>query len=178
MPQALLHRWIDFCLIHGFMWKHPYLLRDFDYIGMHHYFFTWCCDYREPLFTQQDHVDLVREQILRSCRESEFEVITYCYMPDHVHQLVHGRSPTADGREFVRRAKQYSGFYFKKSFNQRLWQRYGDDRVIRDDEEIKPIAQYILENPICAGLVTRIEDYPFTGSEIYTRDELIKWAYS
>jgi len=78
------------------MWKRPYLLRDFDYLGMHHYLFTWCCDYREPLFTQQDHVDLVREQILRSCREAEFEVIAYCYMPDHVHQLVHGRSPTSE----------------------------------------------------------------------------------
>jgi putative transposase len=161
-----------------FMFKHLHLLRDFDYIGERHYSLTWCCESREPVFTQQDRVDLVRAQILRACRESEFEVIAYCLMPDHVHQLVHGRTPTADGRKFIRLAKQYSGFYFKKAFNQPLWQRYGHDRLVTDEGALRPIAQYIIENPVRAGLVTRPEDYPFTGSDIYTLAELIEWAYS
>lgn len=99
-------------------------------------------------------------------------------MPDHVHQLVRGRTATADGRKFIRKAKQYSGFYFSQGFNQRLWQRYGRDQVIRDDEDIRPIAQYIIENPVRAGLVARPEDYPFIGSQIYSREELMSWAYS
>ena len=145
---------------------------------MHNYSLTWCCESREPLFTQQDRVDLVRDQILRACRESEFEVIADCYMPDHVHQLVHGRTRTADGRKFIKSAKQYSGFYFKKTFQQRLWQRYGVDKVFRDDDDIRPALRYIIENPVEAGLVAKVEDYPFIGSHIYTRDELIRWAYS
>jgi len=99
-------------------------------------------------------------------------------MPDHVHKLVRGRTVTADGRKFIRKAKQYSGFYFQKEFKQRLWQRYGRDDVIRDDEDPRPIAQYIIENPVRAGLVTRCDDYPFIGSQVYSREELIKWAYS
>ena len=161
-----------------FMFKHPRLLPEFDYKGMHYYLLTWCCENREPTFTQQDRVDLVREQILRACRESEFEVIADCYMPDHVHQLVHGKTPSADGRKFVSRSKQYSGFYFKRAFDQRLWQRYGRDEILRDDQDVRPTARYIIENPVKAGLVSRVEDYPFIGSQIYPRDELIKWAYS
>ena len=160
------------------MWKHPHLLRGFDYIGRHHYSLTWCCEVPEPVFTQPDRVDLVRAQILRACRESEFEVIADCFMPDHVHKVVHGRTPTADGRKFIKLAKQYSGFYFKQAFKQRLWQRYGYDRFVRDDGDVKKIVQYIIENPVRAGLVTSVDQYPFIGSHIYTREELIKWAYS
>ena len=161
-----------------FMWKHPHLLQDFDYIGMHYYSITWCCEGRDPVFTQPDRVELVREQILRACRESEFEVIADCYMPDHVHKLVHGRTPTADGRKFIRLAKQYSGFYFKQAFKQRLWQRYGHDQFVRNGGDPRAIAQYIIENPVKAGLVAKPEEYPFTGSHIYTLKELIDWAYS
>lgn len=159
------------------MWKHPHPLKDFDYIGKHYYSLTWNCEAREPVFIQQDRVDLVRGQILRACREEEFEVIVDCFMPDHVHKLVRGRSSTADGKRFIKRAKQYSGFYFSQAFHQRLWQRYGHDYVVRTFDLMR-VAQYIIENPVKAGLVQRPEDYPFTGSHIYTFDELIKWAYS
>jgi REP element-mobilizing transposase RayT len=145
---------------------------------MFHYSLTWCCERRERVFTQQDRVDLVREQVLRACRESEFEVVADCFMPDHVHKLVRGRSPTANGRQFIHLAKQYSGFYFKRTFKQRLWQRYGHDRFVRNDGDVKTIVQYVIENPVRAGLVTSVEHYPFIGSHIYTREELIGWAYS
>jgi putative transposase len=160
------------------MFKHPRLLPDFDYIGKRYYSLTWNCENREPLFTQKDRVDLVCEQILRACRETEIEVIAYCFMPDHLHQLIHGCTPVADGRWFVKRAKQYSGFYFAAAFEKRLWQRYGRDQVLREDDDARPIAQYIIENPVRAGLVARGRDYAFTGSQVYTIDGLIDWAYS
>jgi len=43
-------------------------------------------------------------------------------MPDHLHQLVHGRALTSDAKRFILLAKQYSGYYYKKAFKQRLWQ--------------------------------------------------------
>lgn len=156
---------------------HPEPLRDFDYIGMYYYSLTWCCHRRQVLFTEHDRVNLVPEQILRSCNECEFEVIVDCYMPDHLHQLVHGRTATADGRRFIRLAKQYSGFYFKKRFQQPVWQRYGHDRFLRQDKDVWSIVKYIIENPYRAGLVDRVEDYPFIGSQLHTREELMKWAY-
>jgi putative transposase len=160
------------------MFKHLHLLRDFDYMGMHHYSLTWCCDARDLVFTQRDRVALVRDQILRACRESELEVIVDCYMPDHVHQLVRGRTPSANGRKFLHLGKQYSGFYFKQAFNKRLWQRYGHDELLTDYDDVKSVARYIIENPVRAGLVKRIEDHPFTGSHVYSFEELIRWAYS
>lgn len=76
------------------------------------------------------------------------------------------------------RAKQYSGFYYAQQFRERLWQRYGFERVLRESEPTSVVARYILENPVRAGLVSRIEDYPFLGSFEYTLSQLIEYAYA
>ncbi len=157
---------------------HPAPLRGFDYIGMYYYSLTWCCHERQALFLQQDRVDLVREQILRACIQCEVEVIVDCYMPDHAHHLVHGKTPKADGLKFIRLAKQYSGFHYQKEFGHRLWQRYGHDRFLRQDKDVWGIVRYIIENPVRAGLVGSVDDYPFIDSQLHSREELKRWAYT
>jgi len=165
------------CFIVAMILKHPEPLRDFDYLGMHYYSLTWCCDNRKSLFTKADCVDLVRDQFVRAAGETGMAITAWSFMPDHVHQLVKGCSGSADGRRYMRLAKQYSGFYFSRAEGQKLWQRYGHDRFLRKDEEPRTIVRYIIENPLRAGLVQRVEDYPFTGSQIYSMKELMEWAY-
>ena len=94
-------------------------------------------------------------------------------MPDHVHLLVEGLSEAADCKHFIASAKQLSGFYYKKRYGRRLWQRYGFERVLRNEEATLTVAKYIIENPVRAGLVTHPRDYPFIGSSVYTLDELL-----
>lgn len=98
-------------------------------------------------------------------------------MPDHLHLLVEGEHGQADCLRFIAGAKQYSGFHFAREFRTRLWQRYGFERVLRPDEPSAIVARYILENPVRAGLTTRVEDYPFVGSLKYSLAELMEWAY-
>ena len=98
-------------------------------------------------------------------------------MDDHVHQLVHGRSSEADAKAYINKAKQYSGFYFKKVYRVKLWQRYGFDQVLEGADEPSRVLTYIMENPVRRGLVKRPEEYPFTGSPARTMRELLKWAY-
>ena len=105
-------------------------------------------------------------------------MIAYCFMPDHLHLLVEGLAENSDCKRFIARLKQYSGFYYKRQFGTRLWQRYGFERVVRDSEHTFVIARYILENPVRAGLVAAIEENPFVGSFVYTLPELIASAYA
>ena len=67
-----------------------------------------------------------------------------------------------------------SGYHFKQQFGQRLWQRYGFERVLRDDEQTLVVARYIVENPVRAGLVEHPEDYEFTRSERYTVRQILE----
>jgi putative transposase len=153
--------------------KHPEHLPSFSYIGPHRYHLRFCTDAKRAVFTSDPPVDLVLAQILRCCQEQGFEVIAYCFMPDHLHLLIEGTGPTSDCKRFIARVKQYSGYQHAGRFKERLWQRYGFERVLRQDETTFVVAKYILENPIRAGLVTRVEDYPYVGSLVYTLRDLL-----
>ena len=93
-------------------------------------------------------------------------------MPDHAHILAVGESLTADLEAFIAKLKQKTGFEFKKTRQESLWQDGYYDRILRDEEETIVVARYILANPVRAGLVGDFRDYPFSGSIRYTMDEL------
>src|SRR6188474_2169398 len=144
------------------------------YVGRHHYFLTFCANQRGRVFVQEAVVTLVRTQILRAACEERFEITAYCFMPDHAHLIIGGRDESSDARSFIKLAKQYSGFYFKQRNGVQLWQRYGYERVIRDEAELALTIGYILSNPVHAGLVGYPAEYPYIGSERFTVAELME----
>ena len=48
------------------------------------------------------------------------------------------------------------------------------DRVIRDEESTWDVIRYIIDNPLRGGLVSDITQYPFLGSGVMGRDELLQ----
>jgi len=152
----------------------PEHLKGFDYLGRHQYFLTFCTHSRRRCFVTADAVETVRTQIERAAGEQSVSLLAYCYMPDHVHFLAEGEADDSDCLAFIARAKQFSGFHYKVRFNQRLWQRYGYEHTLRNEESAVSVARYILENPVRAGLVARCEDYPFSGSSKYTLEQILE----
>jgi len=152
----------------------PEHLKGFDYLGPRQYFLTFCTESRTRRFLTHDAVTTVRTQIERAATDEGFALIAYCYMPDHVHLLAEGRAENSDCLRFIKQAKQYSGFHYKAKFGHRLWQRYGFEHTLRSDEAAVSVARYILENPVRAGLVSRVEDYPFSGSGVYSIGQLME----
>ena len=134
---------------------------------------TFCTDRRRAIFTREDVVTGVLSQISHAANACEFAVLAYCFMPDHLHLLVHGQSETAECKRFIALAKQYSGYYHAKEYRGRLWQRYGYERTLRKDEDTLRMAQYILENPVRAGIAATVLEYPFAGSLVCERKELL-----
>ena len=152
----------------------PGHLKTFSYLGLHRYSLTFCTDHRRHLLVDPAVVSLVLTQISRAAAENRFAVIAYCFMPDHLHLLIEGRSDASDCKRFIARAKQYSAFYFSRAYHQVLWQRYGYEHVLQDDERSEIVAKYIVEHPIRAGLVRRVEDYPHVGSLEYSLADLVE----
>jgi putative transposase len=145
--------------------RYPEHLRQFDYVGPHAYFLTFCTAGRQRLFTEDTRVEVALSQIRRAASVHHFELVAYCFMPDHVHLLVEGATADADLRRFIKLAKQCSGFHYRQLFGQALWQRYGFERVLRSDEAVLSVARYIVENPLRARLSQSVMDYPFVGSD-------------
>jgi REP-associated tyrosine transposase len=171
-------RWPGICGTRRMLTNKPAHLKQFDYTGFHRYSLTFCTNRRRAIFTNENVVDLVLLQISRAAAEREFAVITYCFMHDHLHLLVHGQSEASECKGFISKAKQYSGYYYSKEFPGRLWQRYGYERTLRKDEDTLTVARYILENPVRGKLVANVQDYPFLGSLVCGLEDLMLSVYS
>jgi putative transposase len=151
----------------------PGHLKAFDYLGLYRYFLTFCTDYRRPVFLNARVVELTLSQISTAARQQRFALLAYCFMPDHLHLLVEALSDGSDCRSFIKIAKQLSGYYFSREFSHKLWQRYGFERVLRDDEATLVVAKYILRNPVRAGLVCDVREYPFVGFEQFSVEQIM-----
>lgn len=125
------------------------------------------------MFVSREPVSLVSAQFLRAAGEERFEILTYCFMPDHVHLLVEALDDGSDGKAFIARSKQYSGYHYRARTGEKLWQRDSFERALRNTEGSLAVARYILANPVRAGLVTRPFDYPYSGSFAWDRQALL-----
>lgn len=82
-------------------------------------------------------------------------------MPDHVHWLFQllGRKSLAQVIKQFKAASSYSvNRYLKREGI--LWQKAYHDHALRDGEDIRGVARYIVDNPLRAGLVDTIGRYP------------------
>ena len=87
------------------------------------------------------------------CRQAE--TLAYVVMPDHVHWLVR-LQPQGSLGEAARRYKAL----FSLALGEPVWQRGFHDHALRDDEDLRAVARYIVANPLRAGLVEDIGAYP------------------
>jgi putative transposase len=76
-------------------------------------------------------------------------------MPDHLHMLATFGSEVSM-QKVVRNWKRYAS-----SHAGIRWQRDFFDHRLRSDESFEEKAAYILHNPVRAGLVPRVEDWPY-----------------
>src|SRR5262245_9096614 len=137
-----------FALSTVMMKNNPGHLKTFSYVGVHRYSLTFCTDRRQRLFSDAAVVELVLQQLVRSAREQKFAIPAYCFMPDHLHVLSEGVSEDSDCKRFMKAFKQYSGYYYSQKYRNTLWQRYGFEHVLRDEEVTITVAKYILANPV------------------------------
>jgi len=150
----------------------PKRLPHVSYVGKARYFLTFCVRDRCEAFKDSEAAESTLSQFQRTAVEERFALLAYCLMPDHAHLLVEGLDETSDLRRFAKLAKQRSSALHKKNTGHRLWQEGYFERVLRDDDSGPEYARYIVNNPMRKGLVASPRDYPHTGSDAWTIEEL------
>lgn len=83
------------------------------------------------------------------------QTLAFVVMPDHVHWLLQMKE-RGNFSEMVRLYKAKVSLLLQ----QRVWQRGFHDRVLRDEDDVRNIARYIVANPLRAGLSRSIGEYP------------------
>jgi REP element-mobilizing transposase RayT len=90
----------------------------------------------------------------------------FVVMPDHFHWLVTLRGGTLSA--LIARAKGRSARQINLLLGRsgaQVWQPGFHDHALRRDEDVREIARYIVANPLRAGLVRAIGDYPWWDAE-------------
>ena len=137
------------------------------------YFVTICVENRQCVLANHPAFAAFKTAIDRL---RHWRVLAATLMPDHMHALLEGLTDESDFRRCTKMAKQRSGAAYALTSETPLWQKGYYEHVLRDEEDSKEIAFYIIANPVRAGLVQSPDDYPFSGSDAWTIRELIEWV--
>ena len=100
----------------------------------------------------------IARQVVRALHQEDEsnQVVTLAYvlMPDHLHWLLQLKE--AGLSAVVGRIKSVSAH----QIGEKVWQSGFYDHAVRREEDIIGLARYIIANPLRAGLVERVEEYP------------------
>ncbi len=81
--------------------------------------------------------------------------VAFVVMPDHLHWLMQlGEGATLS--QVVRGVKSLTSH----RMGYPVWQRGFHDHAVRHEEDLKAMSRYVIANPIRAGLVSSVGDYP------------------
>ena len=119
------------------------------------YLLTMVCVDRAPAFADFRAARCVIRAMHEPSVASVVETLAFVVMPDHVHWLVQLNDGVRLG-EVVRRFKARVSLGLGSS----VWQRGFHDHALRKDEDLAGVARYVVANPVRAGLVRRVGDYP------------------
>jgi len=122
---------------------------------------------RLPVFIDYDLGSKCATLLEDSAAKSGFNVLAYCFMPDHAHLLIQGNTAGSYLVGFIQRFKQASGFCYKRDTGRQLWQSSFFDRVLRKSEDAGVIADYILDNPRQDGLKLDHAAFALRGGAYY-----------
>lgn len=96
---------------------------------------------------------------------ADARLMAWVLMPDHGHWLLQlGEQMPLE--RVVSRIKAASGVRANRMLARAgpLWEPAFHDRALRQEDDLFSVARYIVANPLRAGLVQRIGDYPFWDS--------------
>jgi putative transposase len=129
-------------------------------------FFTACAYRRRKILASADCEEILREIWQRSAEQDGWWVGSYILMPDHVHFFARPATDARPKAEWVGMWKSVSSRRIAAALavKQPIWQPDYFDRYLRSSESYSEKWQYVERNPVRAGLVTRVEDWPYRGT--------------
>ncbi|BCD86085.1 transposase [Pseudomonas solani] len=116
---------------------------------------------RRPLFADFMHARLLVGELRRLEHGNLAQSLAWVVMPDHFHWLMRlsGPMPLSSVVKALRgRTARRLGLSLDAGG--KVWQPGFHDRALRREDELLPIARYVVANPLRAGLVRRLGDYP------------------
>jgi putative transposase len=148
--------------------RKPNRLAPESYRGRRSYFLTLCTGDRRALFTDATFLQDLLTVLRTTCASHSFSVYAYCFMPDHLHLILNGENDSSSLPRVVQAFKSLAAREARKIGIADLWQKGFYDHVLRGSSSIDAAAWYMFMNPVRAGLSRRAEEWPYSGSFVFS----------
>ena len=115
---------------------------------------------------QNEIAEIVKES-LHYWHKKRYDLIAFTIMSNHIHFLIdtwdtenYTASVTSAMQSIKRHTARQSNILLEREGQ--FWQNESYDHLVRNEREFMNIINYIVQNPVKAGLVTNWRDYPHT----------------
>ncbi|MCQ9380129.1 transposase [Methyloversatilis sp. XJ19-49] len=110
---------------------------------------------RETVFEDLPAARQTIRSLMKSDARGHAKTLAFVLMPDHLHWMVQLGNSLSLSR-VVQQMKSFSAH----AAGTPLWQPGFHDHALRSDEDLRAAARYLVANPLRAGLVRHVGDYP------------------
>jgi putative transposase len=144
--------------------------------------FAWVDRYLDgahagPVYLRREAIaTVVIEALFRGQELEHYRLGAFVIMANHVHLLL---LPSISPSLLLKSLKGVTAREANRLLcrtGEQFWQRESYDHWVRDESEWNRIAAYIERNPVKAGLVARVEDYPWSSANPKWRPSVHAYA--
>ena len=141
-------------------------LINFDYSQPDYvYFVTIRTDGFYQFFENRDLAEAVLKALKFRTDRGDITLYSFCLMPDHLHLLLSlNETYKKSLQDWVSEFKRFTTVTAKSEFGiTHLWQVNFYDHIVRGEESLSTIADYIVSNPVRKSIVDNWTDYKYCG---------------
>lgn len=123
---------------------------------------------RQRIFEDEQDYEKLFETLKEYKEKSGYDIYAYCFMSNHIHLLIKEREEDL-GKVFQRVGATYV-YWYNWKYNRRghLFQDRYKSEAVENDGYFLTVLRYIHQNPIKAGIVNKLSEYPWSSYREYT----------
>ena len=144
------------------MYKSQNLRKNRASTPFHYYSVTTVSHQRKAIFNSIEVSQIITNNMNKLDNEQASKTICFVLMPDHIHWLFQ----LQDKLPLFRTIQYFKGRCAREikiitPDVHKIWQKGYFEHCVRDEKDLIKQARYIVANPLRAGLVKKIGDYPY-----------------
>ena len=132
----------------------------------HWYMITTLTAVRRPIFAENTSAQVVADALNHYHHRGVVHGFAWVIMPDHIHWVLQLRVGSLPW--LLRAFKTWTSRMVRRCHSDpppSVWMRGYHDRLIRENEEVSRYIEYVVLNPVRAGLVDHPMQYPWVYGE-------------
>jgi REP element-mobilizing transposase RayT len=146
--------------------------RQYSKTGLYHIVFRGMN--RQNIFEQDSDYKKMIDIIMYLKQEMKFSIYAYCFMSNHVHLLLKEQNIGDISTIMKRLLTKYAGWFNKKysRVGSLIANRY-KSQPIEIDRYLLSVLRYIHQNPLKAGMTTKLSEYKWSSYLEYINGDIL-----